>query len=80
MDLLKSLDLFEATLDGLIEVTFHAQAIGELHVPSIYVSAPGRREPTRTPSTAHLLCLPFFAFLVAGLPIGLDATSSARSS
>ena len=28
----------------------------------------------------HLLCLPFFAFLVAGLPVGLVATSSARSS
>ena len=35
--------LIQATLDGLIAVTFHAQAIVEFHVPRIYVSAPGWR-------------------------------------
>ena len=43
-------------------------------------TAPGKRLPTQTPSTAYLLCLPFFAFLVTGLPVGLVATSSARNS
>ena len=33
--------------DGLVEV---AHAIVEFHVPGIYVSVPGRRMPTRTPS------------------------------
>ena len=33
--------------EGLVEV---AHAIVDFHVPGIYVSAPGRRVPTRTPN------------------------------
>ena len=34
--------LVEATLDGLIEVTFHAEAIVEFHVPGFYLPPQAR--------------------------------------
>ena len=45
--------LFEATLDGLIEVTFHAQAIVEFHVPGIYL--PPRARGYQLVHRPHLL-------------------------
>ena len=38
----------------------------QLHVPGICIPPRGRRLPTRTPSTAHFLFLPFFALLTIG--------------
>ena len=54
----------------------HLGHTGLGHVPSICTppQAPGGL-PSRTPSTPYFLCLPFFAFLAAGLA----AASSARS-
>ena len=66
---------------GLVTLREYGLVVGTLVDCAWYLyTALGRRVPTRTPSTAHLLCLPFFAFLVGGLPVGLVATSSARSS
>ena len=43
-------------------------------------AAPGTRLPNRKPVTVYFWYLPFFASLVAGLPAGLVAASSAKSS
>ena len=43
IDWLKSLDLLKPPLMDFVEVTFHVHTIVEFHVPSIYVSARGRR-------------------------------------
>ena len=45
------------------------------NVPGIYFPFWAGEMPTRTPSTAHVLYLPFFAFLAAGEDGALDGAS-----
>ena len=48
---------------------------GTVQLP-IFAYRPGKRLPTRTPSTAHFLYLLFFAFLAAGDDGVLDRASA----